>query len=90
MANESGSSFYNKPVHERLHKAAVAKQKMEKNSRSFSHRGANSNTSFDQEQRNGTDNISLSNRAQKRGLKSAARKPPVPMMQSSAQTLPIA
>ena len=75
LAGQSGSGFFDRPVHERLHKAAVAKQQINRNkSKSHSYRGPNSNTSFEQE-----DKINLSNRAQKRGFKSASRKPPVPM-----------
>ena len=82
LAGASGSGFFDRPVHERLHKAAVAKQRQERsNARSHSHRGQDSNTSFEQER---ADKINLSNRALKRGFKSAARKPPVPGMHNSA------
>lgn len=84
LASASGSAFFEQPVHERLHGAAIAKQQMIRSkNRSHSQRGPNSNGSFDQERE---ERITFSNRATKRGFKSAARKPPVPMMQGSAQS----
>ena len=83
LASASGSSFFERPVYERLHKAAVAKQQQlqRNNSRSHSQRGPNSNTSFEQDRH---EKINLSNRNLKRGFKSASRRPPVPMLHSSA------
>ena len=81
LAGAAGSGFFDRPVHERLHKAAVAKQQQDRNNklrnqRSQSQRGPSSNQSFEQER---VDKMNLSNRAIKRGLKSANRKPPVPI-----------
>jgi len=81
LADAAGSGFFDRPVHERLHKAAIAKQQMDKNKRnqrSQSQRGPSPNQSFDHDQRN--DRVNLSNRAINRGIKSANRKPPVPII----------
>lgn len=85
LANASGSAFYDKPVHERLHKAALAKQRMQQmqtiQPKPHSQRGpsSNVNSSFEHD-RTEKERITLSNRAAKRGFRSAQRKPPVPMV----------
>ena len=84
LAGRSGSKFFDRPVHERLHSAAIAKQQISRTkNRSHSHRGPSPNTSFEQER---LEKIDLSSRVLKKGFKSASRKPPVPMMIGSAKS----
>ena len=67
LANACGSALFDRPVHERLHKAAVDKQLLERrNNRSHSQRGPNSNNSFEAEH---IEKINLSGRGnKKRGI----------------------
>ena len=66
LANACGSAMFDRPVHERLHKAAIDKQQQERrNNRSHSHRGPGSNTSFEAEN---LDKVNLSGRQKKRGF----------------------